>query len=714
MATWDELFAPVLETAREAGITLRDRPQQRELGTKITCAVDENGTLIAEAPTGTGKSFAALVPVIAAVKDARERDNRHRAVVSTETTALQDQLVHKDLPLLHKVYGGFGYRALKGRSWYLCLDRARVSSIGDRSLKSLCDELDKLPRARLGDGERRDVEAALGRELDGETWSKISGESAFCSDNACKPAACWSTRARALALEADIVVTNHAMLRTDADLRAMQSGPGGGGGSLLGEVDTLIVDEAHTLEAVLVDGWTRELKPWDLWEKSAAVLDAIERASGVVDVGAAGVRASAAFDLLRDALEVSTRFFKRLDAHMAQRPQPWKRVSMAYREYVISGGVAPELVRSMDEYERTVSRDLASVAETLGPLDALLRRAAEEASDMRQSGVRKIRKGARAAAELSELLSLASESVKSRTGVVARDGVPYGVLVDGVTTRREGDSVALRVVPLDVSGRARALIWKNARSRVLMSATLADPISGDMRYTRLALGLDGDDTRELVTRSPFEFRDQQLVYVTPGDREPVPVFGAQYSLSELVDVINASAGRTLVLFTANEELAFAADELRRLRAAGEFSHELYVQEPGVDKQKLVEAFRRDESSVLLGSKSFMTGVDFPGRTCSTVVLAKMTMAQYNALCKMKIDYWRTRGYPSWYERESLLVFSQAVGRLIRTETDHGVVAVLDRRASDPRQRANAMIALGVRLTGSQVTSDISEIERFLK
>ncbi len=231
------------------------------------------------------------------------------------------------------------------------------------------------------------------------------------------------------------------------------------------------------------------------------------------------------------------------------------------------------------------------------------------------------------------------------------------------------------------------------------------------RYIKDSLGIRNAQT--LVVGSSFDFAQNQLIYLTPGTYDPIDVNGARYSFEELVAVIKASNGRALVLFTANADMEYAAEGLRDLQQRGLFHHRLLVQERGTSKAELVRMFVEDTSSVLLGSKSFFTGVDFPGETCSIVVLAKFPLPQFNSLCRAQIAWWRKRGHPQWYEREALQIFKQANGRLIRNETDRGVIAILDNRVADVKERVCDLTRMELTATGSAFTNDIAEMEKWL-
>src|SRR5690606_9266893 len=179
---------------------------------------------------------------------------------------------------------------------------------------------------------------------------------------------------------------------------------------------------------------------------------------------------------------------------------------------------------------------------------------------------------------------------------------------------------------------------------VLLSATLTDPTDNSLNYVSASLGFP--EHQELRTGSPFDYARQQVVYITPARYPTVEELPhAQYSFQELVELINAANGRTLVLFTAKSELEDCAEKLMQLKANGEFPWPLFIQQKDSNKQRLVDDFRNDPHSVLIGSKSFFTGVDFPGDTCSHVVICKFPLPRYSEVCRQQIKHWGKRGFP---------------------------------------------------------------------
>lgn len=662
---------------------LVERPNQRELAEAVFDITTNGGILLGEAPVGVGKSFAYSLPLIYRVK------NHERCVISTETTALQDQLIDKDLDFLNKKFGPFKYASLKGRSWYLCRRRANDEHWVIRALGG----------KDLGDGERRDVERVLGRTISEDDWEAVSGDADYCAQNKCTAEqGCYSSAARTRAQNASIVVTNHALLRTHAE---MEDG-------ILGDFDHLVVDEAHTLEKVLIDGWGEEVSPYELWKSLENIWTAIDASNSRTDAVVAKMQE--AEHHLKEGVNSIVALFTALAERRTGEwldDQTWRRESFTLSEQYLSGSVDVTLRDKLEEYELQGPGRFRVASDNLAHVFEVLKKDLED----RERGNRKVSKGKTAARRLARITDMLAESLETRDGTVTRFGVPYVVLGEGYKAYKGTHDVKIRCIPLDISGRAYETIWSQLKSATLVSGTLRDETDGTFNYVIDALGLK--NAKQVKVGSGFDYALNQLVYVTPGTYEPIDVPGARYSMEELVNVIEASRGRALVLFTANAEMEYAAEHLRQLQQNGQFVHRLLVQERGVSKPELVRMFMEDTSSVLLGSKSFFTGVDFPGEACSIVVLAKFPLPQFNSLCRAQIAWWRKRGFPRWYEREALQIFKQANGRLIRNEKDRGVIAVLDNRVADPKERVCDLTRMELTTTGSAFTNDVHEMERWL-
>lgn len=670
--TWSDLFQ---------AMPFSERSSQRALGDAVWNVMRDGGTLVSECPVGTGKSVAYLLPAVEQVKQKR------RVVVSTETTNLQDQLVDKDLPMVHTALGGFTFASLKGRSWYLCENRAGLRHW----------VLDKCKGKDIKNGERREVERAVGRRLRDDEWREVSGDTEYCAQNRCQPERCYSARARARALDVDIVVTNHSLLAVNAEV------------DVLGGFHHLVVDEAHTLERVLIDTWSTSMSPYEMSQDIESVWKGIDACDLRYTQSVGDIEE--ATRLIREGMKSIVKLFLSLyqrNNGTVVDETGWKRESFTLSQVYLSGNVTEPLRVKLQEYEL----DAPGRFEKASKLYQRAWKALDDAAEEATSGKRKIRKGATAARRLWVITASLAGSIVTRDGIIMKYGVPNVVVGEGRKPWKGDFDVLVKSVPLDISREAREGLWDGLKSVTLVSGTLRDEMDGSFRYVKDSLGLP-DACTELVVPAVFDYQSKQLVYVSPGMEETVQVPGARYSFKELVDVLRATDGRALVLFTATAEMEFAAAGLRAMVAGGEFQHRVLVQEKGVSKPDLVREFMSDTSSVLLGSKSFFTGVDFPGESCSVVVLCKFPLPQWNSVCRAQNTWWMKRGHKKWYDREALQVFKQANGRLIRNETDRGVIAILDQRASDPREKIQKLVGVEVTATGSHVTSDIEEMKKWL-
>lgn len=700
MSKWDEQFGPVLAQGREV------REGQRILGNAIIDVIEKGGHLLAEASTGTGKSFATLIPVISAIQKNKAQNKPYRAIVSTETLTLQDQIFLKDLPFLAKLYPGFTYAKLMGRSNYLCFEAADANKVGVGSLNSLVEKL-KGRADNLANGEKSDVERVIGRKLQNEEWAKLTGSSAFCGDNQCTSEVCFGSKARAKAKEVDIVVANHAILATDLEIRANATSDAVATEGLLGGYEALIVDEGHQLAPVLTEQWTKELTMWELNTSSASVLAAIEHAQLVSSNASIGRITQETVEDVVDVFKSIQNFYSLLSEFNGEK---WKGSTHAVCLKYLTGRPPQYMINAMNEYEQQNPIRLAGAEEVLEKALDYLNKAMAKAIVEKLKKRRKIGKGIRAVNDLLGTVRILSKALPTDDGIISEYGA-FGASVKGWEKRDGTQGMTLRLRPLDVAGRAQTL-W-HTRSSIVVSATLTDLTDGSFRYAKACIGFP-PAAKELRVTTPFALETQQKFYMTSGKGKRVDhLRGAQFDFSEMESAINAARGRSLVLFTSREELDWASQEFRSLQSMGRFPYPILVQEKDSDKAELMEQFKSVTDSVLFATKSFFVGIDVPGEALSAVWMAKWTNPQYDAECKQQVIYWRKRGFSRWYERESLTIFQQASGRLIRSSGCKGVVGVLDFRVSDTGSNVHKTAKIGVKAQGSPVTMDMKEVASFL-
>lgn len=701
MTTWETLFAPVIAQGREI------RAGQAALGQAVIDAIESKSTLLGEAGTGTGKSFATLIPLIHYARQHKAQNKTFKGVVSTETITLMTQLCEKDLPFLATLYPGFTYKKLMGRSNYLCLDRAKENSRTDQKLSTIYTKLE-IRVGNLGDnnhfdGELASTEKLLGYSISRDDWAELVGSSNFCAENACNPKRCFSTKARGVAQASDIVVTNHALIATDVEMKVGNPLMDG----ILGPIDVLVVDEGHKLEPVLVDQWTKTLNDWELREKSASVTNGIQYARSVTSNASIADKAGTALEGLDAALGIILKFFVKLAEKSGDE---WKGSSQALSEKTLSTNDSPALLALMEQYEGRLPILLTEAQDALEKAHAYLINALQLAEEQQSKGVkRKIRKGVTASHDLIETVKLIIDAIQTKDGIVKQYGT-YGCIVDGWQRFNGEPGMTLRLVPLDVSARAKS-IWEFCKTGIVLSATLTDLTDGTFRYARECIALPPG--KEIKVHSPFDLEKQQLLYVTSAQDDLVDVKGAQFSWDELMRLLTVSRGRALVLFTSRRELDWAAEKARQAHAAGQLPYTILVQEKDCDKAKLAKDFKEDTHSILFATKSFFTGFDAPGETLSLVVICKFPLPRYSVECKQQITHWRSKGFPQWYTRAALTDLEQAFGRLVRSSDCRGVLALLDHRAMDTKSNVFKTAHLGLTSVGSPITQDINAVSAFL-
>lgn len=701
MSKWDEQFAPVLSQGREV------REGQRVLGNAIIDVVEKGGNLIAEASTGTGKSFATLVPVIVAVQKAHKKKEDYRGVVSTETLTLQDQIFKKDLPFLATLYPDFTYGKLMGRSNYLCFEVAKDNAIGVKELDALVTLLETR-QSNLGDGEKSDVERVLGRKLEKEEWSKLAGSSTFCGENKCLPNVCYGAKARKAAKEVDILVVNHAVLATDLEIRSNALPESGAEDGLVGTFETLIIDEAHELAPVLVEQGTKEVSLWELSAMGSTIIAGIEHAQLIHPNASIGRLASEAVDDVVDGFNSIQKFYQLLAEKAGEK---WTNYSTAVCIKNLMMGQPAYIIHAMDVYEQQVPQTLQNALDTLEKVQKYLTKGVAVAFEEKLKKRVKISKALRTAGELAGNVRILLAAMQTKDGIISEYGI-YGVTVRGWEKKKDGSKgMTMRMKPMDVSGRAQYLFHN--KTNILVSATLTDLTDGTFKYVKASTGFPSG-AKELRVTTPFDLATQQKFYMTPATGTKVGhLRGAQFDFDELVDLIHAARGRSLVLFTSREELDWASDAVKVLQAQGVFPYTILVQERDADKAELMNQFKSDVHSVLFATKSFFVGIDVPGEALSAVWICKWPNPQYNAECKQQVIYWGGRGYKKWYERESLTTFQQGAGRLIRSSGCRGVVGVLDFRVSDAKENVYKAALTGVQAIGSPVTIKIDDVKTFL-
>jgi len=591
------------------------RNGQKEMAEAVASVLESGGQLVAQAGTGTGKSMSYLVPAILSGRT---------TVIATATKALQDQLAAKDLPFLQQHLGvPFTFSVLKGRSNYLCLQKAVEIGQGDDQfaledvksdeLGAFGQELVRLIEwAKTSDtGDR----SALDFEPRARVWAQVSVTARECPGAPKCPQGddCFAELAHQRAAAAQILVVNTHLYATHVAM----------GGFLLPEHEVVIFDEAHALEDICGSAFGLELT-----EGRFAALARNVRAAAQAEADgleAAGGRLADAFEAYRG-----------------------RRVSPA--EFAIPLTAAGESVRRA--------------------LSAL--RTGEDDQNQRARAIK-------AASTLAEDIAAVAE---------ATDGAVVWIDSNGPAT--------LRLAPIDVSHLLAERLWTSVRTAVLTSATIPSNLPA-------RLGLPAD-TQRLSVDSPFDYQEQALLYCATDLPDPRDASFPDAAQAELEELIRAAGGRTLALFTSWRAMRAAAEAL-----APVLPWRVLTQED-LPKPALLKAFAEDETSCLFATMSFWQGVDVPGTALSLLVIDKLPFSRPDEpLMQARRDRAGANAFRMIDLPRAATLLSQGAGRLIRSTTDRGVVAVLDRRLASAGYRWELINAM----PPMRRTKDRAEVERFL-
>jgi len=597
------------------------RPGQLEMARAVMRSFEEKRHLIVEAGTGTGKTLAYLVPAVSSALA-----GNGRVIISTGTKNLQEQLMEKDIPFLQSILPGrFNATYMKGRSNYLCLHR--LARAEDSPVLEGLEEVDYFEEVSLWAkqtqiGDRAEL-ATLPESL--SFWRHIDARPDTCLGQKCPDFdPCFITRMRDRAREADIVVVNHHLFFADLALR------NGNYGSVLPEYTAVILDEAHLIEDVASEYFGSQVSNYQL--------DDLVRDIGMLKIEDAEVdrevtKSTARLAGFSDNFWMGFRDGRGEEGRFPIVPGTFaKRNRDGGYEATPLGDLYMALVGAITRVETT----LDAVQDKPADIENLVRR------------LRQLR---------FELEFIVTGSDKK--------------FVYWIERRNRG--IFLRASPIDVAGLLQDKLFDEVPTVVLTSATLSS--GGNFGFIRDRLGLDTAD--DLIAESIFDYQSQAILYLPARMPDPRSREWAEAAAAEVVRILNATEGRAFVLSTS-----YAGMQSLFENVWAEIDYPCLVQ-GSASKGQLLKRFRETSNSVLFATSSFWQGVDVRGDQLSCVIIDKLPFAvPTDPVVAARQRYIEDLGGSSFYEYsvpQAIISLKQGLGRLIRSTTDRGVLAVLDPR-----------------------------------
>ena len=599
------------------------RAGQIKMAEAVLRAFEEKKHLIVEAGTGTGKTLAYLVPAIAYALAKNKR-----VVISTGTKNLQEQLMEKDIPFLQKIMPKkFSAAYMKGRSNYACLYR-----IGKAEMQPILEGLNELDyfkevQAWVRESETGDRSELVNLPENLSFWSRINAKSETCLGQKCPDfEPCFVTRMRNRAEEADVVIVNHHLFFADLNLRGNEYG------RVIPDYSAVIFDEAHLIEDIAADYFG--------FQVSSFQLDEISRDAQNIPITDAIA--------VRDITKLSAKILGLSD-------QFWIRFTQTRNQ----DGRFPLLPNSFAQRARSGDIEPTPLGEAYFALEATLERL-ETALDVFTEKIQ----------EAENLIKRVRQARFDLEFVCTQAEKNYVYWLE-----KRGKGMFLRASPIDVSALLQDKLFDKVETVVMTSATLSS--NGKFDFIKDRLGLDASKTATMLAPSSFDYEKQAVIYLPRAMPDPrAPEFN-QVAASEIVKLLNITNGRAFVLSTSLNAMN-ALYELVAMRV----NFPCFVQ-GSMSKNGLLERFRKTPNAVLFATSSFWQGVDVRGEQLSCVIIDKLPFAvPSDPIVAARTRFIDENGGKSFFDYSvpnAVISLKQGVGRLIRSATDKGVIALLDPR-----------------------------------
>ncbi len=610
------------------------REEQLLMANAVARAFSDAEHLIVEAGTGVGKSFAYLIPAVSlAVK------TNQTVVISTNTISLQEQLVTKDIPFLHDVLPrDFKAVLAKGRRNYLSRRRLNNLLTSERGLFDTMEEVEQVKQIvewveNTEDGSQADLPI----QPTSLVWDKVASDRDNCLGRKCPTYdVCFYFNARNEIHNADLLIVNHHLLFSDLALRQLDPAVG-----ILPDYDYLVIDEAHHLEATATNHTSLKISNSQVkW-----LLDSLH-IEGKESGAANQFDSSDLKNGVDEAREQANIFFSAVGEYFA----------------------------NADGYTTTKRIDGDNVAKafkTGNILDAPMLNI--------EKTLKQLRENAETDDDEVELSSYYNQCRRLREVLDLMVHQPDSEYIYWVESSVRGRTprVLLNATPVNVSQMLKDYLYDIKESVVMTSATLST--SNNFDYFKKRIGID--DCRELLVQSPFNFKEQVKIHIPQSMPDPRSDGFVTAAIREIKRYLKMTHGKAFVLFTSYKMMDEVYEEVEPFLT--DMGIDVYKQGGELSRTDMLQAFRENTDSVLFGTSSFWEGVDVRGEALSNVVITKLPFeVPTHPIMEARVKQIKEQGGNEFYEfslPEAILRLKQGFGRLIRTQTDNGIVVILDSR-----------------------------------
>lgn len=677
----------------------RYRSQQEEMAQGVAARFNQGGCFVVEAGTGTGKSLAYLLPaVLWSVKSG------HKVVVSTHTINLQEQLIKKDIPLAKEITGrDFSAAIIKGRGHYLCLRK------WEDFFKEPNEELLPLIRRLVlwaRDTRTGDIDELSLNKKEMSQWKGLAAGSETCFNTKCRfyRGQCFVSQARKMGEQAQLVIVNHSLLLANAVV----------GDNILPDYKYLIIDEAHHLEQEAEKQFSLAINYYEL----LGLLQKLQRGNltrsgGILQQIMAKINKWTGLDqdTKDELIQVLTEAKEGVELSLASLREFFQMFSDYFGSHWAENETYVQTLRILPQHRNHhhwmgISASGENLSLQLRNLIMLMGKIGEKAQIIETEFGMEIKE----IQELKVLMEKMHQVVQSLTILLPGREESY---VSWVEYSGQQYFPMIHISPVEVKDQLQSYLFASKSAVILTSATLTVENSFDYFIESIGLSQGDAPLHTLKVPSPFNYQEQVLLGIISD--LPQPGAASDFLLTDhvaktLVQLITATRGRTLVLFTSHHQLKQVYEQIYRpLKQEG---ITIYAHGVTGNRNRILEGFKNNEHSVMLGANSFWEGIDVVGEALSLVVIVKLPFWPPSLpTVSARLDRFKERrlnGFRRYSLPQAIIRFKQGFGRLIRSHSDYGAFCILDKRIIEKNYGKTFLKSLPGMTTVVGTTNELTE------